>query len=235
MALEIVTPAATPPTLNVLLYGPPGTGKTVGACSAPGPVLVLNAEGPGGLRKSRELYGDEQIVEAPFRGKVTLEEAYLRLRDGKAKERTVVLDTVGEAYRVLLEEVGGDSPRIQDYGTVNTLLERFVRSARDLDVNVVLVAHEELVRDDLTGETLRRPVTGGKKLPAQAMAQVDVVGYTGVLTHDDGRVEYVAQLVTSHGRLCKDRSGRLGTTRPLDLSEWVKTATAAPAARKAAA
>lgn len=224
--LEFVKPSVAEPTLNILLYGPPGTGKSVGAASAPGPVLVLNAEGQGGLRKAREVHGADKVREVAVTGKAVLDEAYLYLRERKGAEKTVVVDTVGEVYRVLLEELGGDRPSLQNYGDVNTTIERFVRALRDLAINVVLVCHEELVTDGTTGETMRQPVTGGKKLPGQLMAQVDVVAYTGVVIHDEGEPEYVAQVVAAAGRHGKDRSGRLGSVLPVDLSVWVATATA---------
>lgn len=227
------TPAGT--TMNVLVYGPPGTGKTVGACSAPGPILVLNAEGPGALRKAREVHGDRDIREVAVTGKKILDDAYLYLRDREGAEKTVVVDTVGEVYRVLLEEMGGERPSLQNYGDVNLIIERFVRALRDLDINVVLTAHEEVVSDGTTGETMRQPVTGGKKLPGNLMAQVDVVAYTGVITEDGKPPRFVAQLVDGGGRRCKDRSGRLGTVRDVDLTEWLQAmAPAATAVRKAA-
>jgi hypothetical protein len=232
--LQFVSPSAMAPTMNILLYGPSGTGKTVGATSAPGPVLVLNAEGPGALRKAREIHGADKVREVAVTGKGVLDEAYLYLREGKGGEKTVVLDTVGETYRILLEEIGGDRPTLQNWGDVNTLLERFVRALRDLPLNVVLVCHEEVVVDGTTGETMRQPVTGGKKLPGLLMAQVDVVAYTGLVTHDDGRVDYEAQLVTAGGRHGKDRSGRLGVHRTVDLTEWIATATKPDAPPKAA-
>jgi len=197
-------------------------------------MLVLNAEGEGALRKAREIHGDTKLREVAVTGKNILDEAYLYLRERKGAEQTVVIDTVGEVYRILLEEIGGERPTLHNYGDVNTIVERFVRALRDLSINVVLVCHEELVTDGTTGETMRQPVTGGKKLPGQLMAQVDVVAYAGVVTHDDGRVEYQAQLVAANGRHAKDRSGRLGSVRKVDLSEWIGLATKPAANVKAA-
>lgn len=225
MALTFVKPSAAEPTQNILIYGPPGTGKTVGACSAPGPILFLNGEGQGGVRRAREIHGSDKIREVAVTGKKALDDAYLYLRERKGGEKTVVIDTVGEVYRILLEEIGGERPTLQNWGDVNTIIERFVRALRDLDINVVLVCHEELVSDGTTGETIRQPITGGKKLPGQLMAQVDIVAYAGVVQKDDGEPEYMAQLVAGAGRHGKDRSGRLGSVRPVDLTEWIATAT----------
>jgi hypothetical protein len=223
MSLTFATPSTAPPTINVLLYGPPGTGKSMGAATAPGPILYLNAEGAGAVRLVHQTHGDK-IREVVVDSSKTLDEAFLYLRDGNGI-KTVVIDTVGEVYRVLLEEVSGGktTPSLQNYGDVNTKIERFVRALRDLEINVVLIAHEQ-VDDD--GETpTRRPMTGGRKLPEQVMAQVDVVAYTAVVppTDDEPR-KFMGQLVEAKGRRAKSRwMDALGSFRELNLTEWLAT------------
>jgi phage nucleotide-binding protein len=225
--LMFVEPSGEAEPLNVLLYGPPGTGKTVAACSAPGPVLVVNAEGPGALRFARRKYGAQNVHEVTFVGRPTLEAVYRHLKNGDADEQTVVIDSLGEIYGALLEAVGGKNPKIQHYGEVNGDLERFVRSLRDLPVNVVLIAHEQ-IEDSEEGGAVRRPATGGRKLPESVMAMMDVVAYCGVVPEtEDSPRRYVGQLVEERGRRAKDRTGALGKARDLDLSEWVELAHAA--------
>lgn len=222
MTLQFVTPSIEAAPLKALLYGPPGTGKTVAACSAPGPILYINAEGPDALTYSRKLYGDEKIHEVAFKGKQTLVDTFLHLRGGEGDEQTVVLDSVGEVYRILLEEIGGERATLQNFGDVNTLIERFCRSLRDLPLHVVLVAHEEIA--DVEGEIVRRPVTGGKKLPEILMAMMSVVAYCGVVGETDSEPRrYVGQLVQANGRRAKDRSDTLGKARDLNLTEWINT------------
>jgi hypothetical protein len=234
--MKFVKPSEAPPTINVLLYGPPGTGKSMGAATAPGPILYLNAEGPGAVRLVHQTYG-EKIHEVAVTGAKTLEEAFLHLKDGKGDEQTLVVDTVGEVYRVLVEEISnGGRPSLQNFGDVNTKIERWVRTLRDLPINIVLIAHEQV--DDEEGQATRRPLTGGRKLPEQVMAQVDVVGYTGVIpANEDSPRRYVAQLVEAKGRRAKSRwVDTLGELRDLDLSEWIETvrsATSSPSSDNA--
>lgn len=221
--LTFVEPSSAAPTLNILLYGPGGTGKTVNACSAPGPVLVGNAEGESALRFARGRWGDDKIHEFPITKAKDLDDLFLHVREG-CEEQTLVIDSVGEIYQRLVEELAGSGrASLQNYGDVNTKIERFVRAVKDLPINVVLIAHEQV--DDEDGQVTRRPATGGKKLPEKLVAAVDVVGYCGVIPEsEDTPRRWVAQLVEANGRRAKDRSGALGKSRDIDLSEWIPVA-----------
>lgn len=227
--LEFVTTTDTPTALNMLLYGQPASGKTVGACSAPGPLLVVNAEGPSALAYARHLYGS-MIREVRFEGSQTLRAVCEYLRRGDGGEQTVVIDSVGEVYATLLKEIGGSQPQIQHYGKVNGQLIDLIRFLRNLDIHVVLVAHEQ-IDDSEEGGAVRRPATGTKKNPEEVMKHMDVVAYCGVVLEDDKPPRYVGQLIPARGRRCKDRSGALGSNRDLDLTEWIEafhTALAVP-------
>jgi hypothetical protein len=206
--------------VNVCLYGPPGSGKTVAACSAPGPLLVLNAEGSSGLRFARRHVGADKIHEVEFKGQATLDSVRHHLQSNLG-EQTLVVDSVGEVYAGLLRELGGLVPSLQQYGRVNAILTDFVRSLRDFPIHVVLVCHEQIEDSDEGGAT-RRPQTGGAKLPEVIMGMMDVVAYCSVLEgdQDDDPVRYVGQVVQARGRRAKDRSGALGAWRDLDLTEW---------------
>ncbi len=228
MSLEFAAPPAET-TLNALLYGPPGVGKTANACSAPGPILVVNAEPGNPLRFARELHGNGQIHEVPISNKgacATLDSIYAHLTDSP-EERTVLVDSVGELYGKVLRDIAGDGrPTLPNYGDATTKVERFCRALIDLPLNVVLIAHEAPVKDEEAGNFERLPVTGTSNpaLGVKLMAMVDVVAYCGRKEDDDGTVTYLGQTVTADGRRGKDRTNRLGKFSELDLAEWINKA-----------
>jgi AAA domain len=227
------TDRKAPPGLKVLLYGPSGVGKTTGALSAPGPVLLLNAEGPDGPNYAREELGRD-VHEVEVTGYGSLEAAYFHVRDRLGDEPTIVVDSLGEVYRVLLEDLSGKAirPTLPQYGEATVRLERFCRSLRDLPHHVVWVAGERAIKDEETGGFERLPITGttNPDLGSKVMAMATVTGYCGFLA-PEGNVEqnhgrYVAQLYNGHGRRGKDRTGRIGSAGVVDvnLTDWVRLA-----------
>lgn len=237
MSLSFVDPAERPAQLNALLYGGVGIGKSTGACSAPGPVLVVEAEPGNPLDFARRKFGNDHIRQVDMTGGEVLDEVGLYLREGGDGARTVVLDSLGEIYRVLVEELAADGhpnlrgkPSLDNYGDAGTKLERFCRFLVDLPVNVVLVAHELVVKDEAAGHFERLPHTGTSNpaLGVKLMAMVDVVAYCGrreAEKQGDGP-RFIGQLFSGGGRRGKTRSPFhvLGDSRDLDLSEWVATA-----------
>jgi hypothetical protein len=216
--LTFVEPTIAFDTFNVLLYGPGGQGKTMGATSAPGPFLVLNSEGPGGLAKARSMGRD--IREVQFTGTQVLRPFCEYVKGGADGARTVVIDTVAKMYETIIKELGGAQPKIQHYGQANNTIKDLVLFLRDQPINVILVCHEKI--DDQEGERIVRPLTGGQQLPEILIGEVDVVAYCReVAATEDKPQRWVAQLSQEAGRRAKDRSGALGRFRDIDLSEWL--------------
>lgn len=223
MSLPFVKPPKTA-TMNVLLYGPGKVGKTLGACSAPGPVLLVNADRGNASRLAHDRRGDD-LHETPMVGLQTFTDVILHFRDGSAPEKTVVLDPVGDARRILIEEMSNRAlrPPIQLQGDANIHIERFCRALCELPVNVVIVAHELATKDEEAGTFERVPYTGTKNpaLGNQLIQMVDVIGYCGVVESEDGGdPRYMAQLIAGNGRKGGDRFDVLGKARELDLTEW---------------
>jgi hypothetical protein len=225
--LEFVEPSGDT-YVNVLLYGAPKTGKTVGAATAPGPILYLNADRPNATRFAHAHSGQE-IREVKAEGLQTLIDVVGELMEKGDAYNSVVVDPVGELYRVIIEGISGRAvrPKIQEYGDTGVHLERFCRALCELPFNVVFVLHETAVKDEDTGGFERLPYTGTNNpaLAAKLMSMVDIIGYTGVVAGNDGEPpKYLAQLVNGGGRKGGDRFGALGAAREINISEWVDLA-----------
>ena len=229
----------TPPTqrhFNVVLYGPEGVSKTTGALSAPGPILLANAEGPNSAAYAHTLRTDINEIEVPMRGgaKALLDEAYLWLQSPTGKlTQTYVLDSLSEIHAALLWDFSAnpDKPTQPEWGDTNTYLQRYAMSLRDLPINVVIVAHETWIKDDVTGVVERSVFPGtsnvafGKKFTGPF---ADIVAYLGRSIDENNNEHYSAQLVDGNGRRAGHRGGALGTFREVNLTEWFAVMNAAP-------
>jgi hypothetical protein len=241
-----VTPEPAWRTLNALIYGGAGSGKSTGASTAPGPILYLNLDGPNAIRFARTKVGDDRFREVLVSTKGEMDDAIRYLMREDADERTVVIDPVGELYRILVEHFAGGpgkKPEIQHFGEAGDYIERLSRVLRDHPVNVVWIAHELTIRDEATGTLERLPFTGSSsnpKLGRKIAGHVDVVAYAEPQVAADGSVSYVALVGPGHtGRkTAKDRTDVLGPTAPLSVGQWLRKAQAeakAPAANTPAA
>ena len=151
-----------PPYVNVLLYGPPKSGKTAAACSMPGGVMLLNADLPNAAWYAHSLDTEKRIQELEFHGLDMMNEVAIAFSQPQNVFSTIVVDTVGELYRRVLDEVSDDALRktLPQYGDAGTYVERFCRAMCEAPVNVVLVCHEAPIKNEASGEFESLPLTG---------------------------------------------------------------------------
>lgn len=219
-----------PKFINAVLFGPAGAGKSSAAATAPSPIYVLNLEGGNALGYARKI-ARERGVQFNVLSLRHDEDPRPALREvmSRAAEKngTLVVDTFGKYRDQTARAIGGDQPSLPQWGQIGKSIMEAVRQMRDLPCNVVLICHEE-IKDSDEGDRIIRPLIGGRTTE-DVMGEMDVIAYCAAHRTEEG-IAYVGQLVTEKGRRAKDRSGALGSVRPLDLTEWLETYAAALAA-----
>lgn len=182
----------------MLLYGPPKTGKSTGAASAPGGILYLNTDLENALRFPRSRDTEGRIMEVDYSAGImqTMIQVALAVQQDQDVIDTVVVDTMNELHRRLLEELSNRAirPTLNQYGDTAVHIERFCRMLCEADVHAVFVCQEVEVKDEATGVIERLPFMGtGNTAPSsKLLAMVDVIGYTGIAVQDDGQKKYMA-------------------------------------------
>lgn len=150
---------------NWLIYADAGDGKTVLAGTAP-KALFLTVEAAG--TESAKAFGseaDEWVIDS----KKALDEAYDYFKRGSGCKdyEWALLDSLSEIEEMFWADVQGSSmtQRIQDYGTVGTMVRREVERWNRLPVNVLYTAQTMMLeREDEEGDeySLLLPSMGTK-------------------------------------------------------------------------
>ena len=224
--------------LNILVYGMPGAGKTRFAGSAAEvsemtPMLYIDVE--GGTKSIKDLYPDvdtvrvKTIYDKGGRAKKTawgqLNDIYSELKKGEIAYQTVVIDNITEAYQLAMQDVmtkllaenpdrDFDVPAQREWGKASAQMRRWIRNMRDLDLNVIITAHEANQTDDNGNVKSVTPSLPGK-LAMEVAGFFDEVFY--IYTKQDKELGIVRKLQTQPAGkyIAKDRSDKL----PLVVSD----------------
>lgn len=228
-------------TLAAVVHGESGAGKSYFGGTTPVPRLILDAEGGSRYVKAhRRKVKWDPTTEAPpvWDGSwdacvvpvldwPTLNAAYEWLASGEHPFRTVIVDSLTEAQKRLVDAVAGtDQPTLQDWGTIGRHFEDMIRRLRDLTfhttkpIEAVLLLCLSHLRD---GET--RPFLKGQ-IELNLPAFVDVVGYlyTEVV---DGKVVRRMLIEPANNIIAKDRTGALvesygSVVQESDFTTWLQ-------------
>ena len=152
-----------------MVYGASGSGKTELLGTFPDPYILDTDFG------LETLYGKD----------VEYDECYVRLGDAGAKEMwpsilakadeyvkdpphaTFCVDSLTTVMDVatvhILAKAGRSSLLIQDYTPIYDEVTKLIVRMRRMPCNMVLTAHEEMVRDEMTGKTQIVPLVMGNK------------------------------------------------------------------------
>jgi len=207
-------------TLKMLVYGDPGVGKTVFSCSGEKTVFI-DVEG-GSLSVQSRIKG-KHVAKRSFETFDEIEDFVNDLREkGPGKAETLVVDSLTELQKKLMDSIVANHPEVRrpygdgltvgDWGYNTERMRRFIRTVRDLDMNVIFTALSQDSKNEATGSIKTMPKMS-EKLSADACGYVDIVGYLYVdgVEGEDGPVPVRRMLVQPFGTYyAKDRSGCLG-------------------------
>lgn len=226
--------------LRLLQYGESGTGKTVFATGFPTPIHVLDFDNkissaaaywrekdPARLNDiTYETYGptDERGTQAE---RCSNDLGKMR-KEGKFP-RTLVLDSLttfsDEFMRYLMrinpgikrmDTKGAATPAMQDYQVAKLYFKQFIGQLLTLPCNVVVLAHIQMDKDEITGEILRTPMIAGK-LSRELPIWFEEVHRSYV---KDGK--YMSQTKSDSRYQCRTQIPRLPAEIELRYEELVK-------------
>ena len=207
-------------TVKMLVYGDPGVGKTVFSCSGDRTIFI---DVEGGTLSVQNRIKAKKVARKRFDTFDEIEEFVRGLREKGSKADTLVIDSITELQKKLMDSIVAQHPEVKrpygdgltvgDWGYNTERMRRFIRMARDLDMNVIFTALAMDEKNEMTGAVKTLPKMSSK-LSADVCGYVDIVGYLYVdnVTDEDGEsVPIRRMLIQPVGMYyAKDRSGALG-------------------------
>ena len=207
-------------TVKMLVYGDPGVGKTVFSCSGDRTIFI---DVEGGSLSIQNRIKTKKVARKRFDTFDEIEEFVRGLREKGSKADTLVIDSITELQKKLMDSIVAQHPEVKrpygdgltvgDWGYNTERMRRFIRMARDLDMNVIFTALAMDEKNEMTGAVKTLPKMSSK-LSADVCGYVDIVGYLYVdnVTNEDGESVPVRRMLVQPVGMyyAKDRSGVLG-------------------------
>lgn len=214
-----------------LVFGDSGSGKTVFSTSFPGKIHVHDFDNkivsaanfwrkhnPEQLQQvsyTDYSIGDVKTRYATFNGWLVEHQALAR--EGKFPYKTIVLDSLTLWSELLMKEIlrqtkgkikgpiagNDDVPSMQHYGINSVYFKEQLGSFLALPCNVVVTAHIDITKDDISGEILRRPLVSGKLASYLPIIFGEV--YRAYADIKDGKSVYLAQTRTDTKFSCRSQ------------------------------
>ena len=206
--------------VKMLVCGDRGVGKTVFSCSVDRTIFI---DVEGGSLSIQKRIKDKKVARKRFDTFDEIEEFVRGLREKGSKADTLVIDSITELQKKLMDSMVAQHPEVKrpygdgltvgDWGYNTERMRRFIRMARDLDMNVIFTALAMDEKNEMTGAVKTLPKMSSK-LSADVCGYVDIVGYLYVdnATDEDGESVPVRRMLVQPVGMyyAKDRSGALG-------------------------
>jgi len=201
------TDIGLPEELNVMLYGEYGSGKTTFATTFPKPILFFDIDdrqqtyaGVEGVEY--DVYKDEGRTVKAYR------EFFKDLQKYQKKDdyATVVLDSTTTLLRIMKNDLLGrtgtgrgatEGIDLSQWGTVVERYEKIFDIFKSYNAHKIVISHDQMIKDDLTGEIKNLPMMVGKKFPQRAPLYFDEIYYCySEEDRDSEETKYLARTQT---------------------------------------
>ena len=233
--MPMLPTSKTPPKTNlsdltVMVYGQTKIGKTTLCAQAEGALFLATEPGLNAL----------DVYQAPILSWEDLLNACAEIVEGKHPFKTIIIDTVDNAYKFCVEfilrkfkvEHESDLGYGKGYALVNNEFQRVLTKLAFLPYGLFLISHaKEMEMDSRTGKYTRVVPTLPDKARKIVLGMADMVLFCDleVSTGENGeqRVRRVIRTKPSLYYEAGDRTGRLPETLELDFGKFSESYNAA--------
>lgn len=230
---------------TVLVYGDSGNGKTVFSTSFPGPIKVFDFDGK--VMSAASYWGQKDaerlgtIDAEDFQSMNAHPEQYVKFftmltqleatarQGGAFPWKTIVLDSLTTWCDALMREIVRQNPGIkgaapglpglQHYGLFGSKFREQLSRLLALPCNIVVTAHIDITKDEMTGEILRKPLVIGRNASYLPIIFGEV--YRAFAETKDGKTEYWAQTQASGQWIARTQIPGLAPKIPLTYQSLV--------------
>lgn len=171
--------------IKILLYGDSGSGKTCFGTGWPGPIHYCDFDGKvnsaasflQGKGESTDGISFENYAPTDARGTAgaRFNADIGKMRKDRSLPGTLILDSLttfsDEMMRYLMrlnpgikrmDTQGAATPAMQDYQVARLFFKQTLGELLNLPCNLIVTAHVQIDKDEITGEILRTPMLAGK-------------------------------------------------------------------------
>lgn len=217
-------------TLKVLVIGDYGTGKSYFASTFPDPIYLLDFDGGKITYSNKKVYIPDCLTDPnlnPQQIWAKLEEELDQIIKGEHPEgkfETVVLDSLTTAARVAMDiaimlkplAVGAAPSGKVHYMVVKVYMDKLLDKLRQLQTNVVSIAHVQYDKNEITGEIVAAPNLTGQ-LKTFVPACYDEVYFSECFFDPKKGAEYKLLISPRGFKRARSRLKRLYPSIPDDI------------------
>lgn len=171
--------------LNIMLYGKFGEGKTTCATTFPKPILFFDID-----LRHQTYAGMEGVDYITYKDSGKRARAYsdfmkdLRKYQTGSEYKTVVLDSTTTLLDIMKNDILGmrgsgsaatEGLSLPQWGSVVERFQRVFDILRGYDTHSIIISHEQMFQDELTGEIRTVTMMVGKKFPQRAPLYFDEI------------------------------------------------------------